>query len=120
MLLVLTVADIRAVGPGIWNGWKGQLLRELYWETEPLVAGGHTLVSRRERIKVAQQALRAELTDWAGAEVDSFISRHYDDYWLKTEPRKQADHASCEAPPRPRDRSSPPTSRRTISPPSPS
>ena len=27
MLLVLTVADIRAVGPGVWNGWKGQLLR---------------------------------------------------------------------------------------------
>ena len=28
MLLVLTVADIRAVGPGVWNGWKGQLMRE--------------------------------------------------------------------------------------------
>ena len=27
LLLVLTVADIRAVGPGAWNGWKGQLLR---------------------------------------------------------------------------------------------
>ena len=42
LLLVLTVADIRAVGPGIWNGWKGQLLRALYFETEPVVAGGHT------------------------------------------------------------------------------
>src|SRR5262249_29192323 len=42
LLLLLTVADIRAVGPGVWNGWKGQLLRTLYYETEPLVAGGHT------------------------------------------------------------------------------
>ena len=34
LLLVLTVADIRAVGPGVWNGWKGQLLRELYYDAE--------------------------------------------------------------------------------------
>jgi [protein-PII] uridylyltransferase len=34
MLLVLTVADIRAVGPGVWNGWKGQLMRDLYRHTE--------------------------------------------------------------------------------------
>ena len=46
LLLVLTVADIRAVGPGVWNGWKGQLLRELYYETEPVVAGGHTQLGR--------------------------------------------------------------------------
>ena len=46
LLLVLTVADIRAVGPGVWNGWKGQLLRALYYETEPLVAGGHTQLGR--------------------------------------------------------------------------
>ena len=37
MLLALTCADIRAVGPGVWNGWKGQLLRGLYWETEVIL-----------------------------------------------------------------------------------
>jgi [protein-PII] uridylyltransferase len=40
LLLVLTVADIRAVGPGVWNGWKGQLLRELYGATEAIFRGG--------------------------------------------------------------------------------
>ena len=40
LLLVLTVADIRAVGPGVWNGWKGQLLRDLYGSTEALFRGG--------------------------------------------------------------------------------
>ncbi len=40
LLLVLTVADIRAVGPGVWNGWKGQLLRELYNATEAVFRGG--------------------------------------------------------------------------------
>jgi [protein-PII] uridylyltransferase len=40
LLLVLTVADIRAVGPGVWNGWKGQLMRELYNATEAVFRGG--------------------------------------------------------------------------------
>jgi [protein-PII] uridylyltransferase len=40
LLLVLTVADIRAVGPGVWNGWKGQLMRELYRATEAVFRGG--------------------------------------------------------------------------------
>ena len=47
MLLTLTVADIRAVGPGVWNGWKGQLLRTLYWETEVVLGGGHSAIDRK-------------------------------------------------------------------------
>lgn len=39
MLLVLTVADIRAVGPGVWNGWKGQLMRTLYDQVSALFRG---------------------------------------------------------------------------------
>ncbi len=35
LLTILTTADIRAVGPGVWNGWKAQLLKTLYYETEP-------------------------------------------------------------------------------------
>ncbi|QDH74842.1 [protein-PII] uridylyltransferase [Brevundimonas sp. M20] len=38
-LLVLTVADVRAVGPGVWNGWKGQLMRDLYQRTEAVFRG---------------------------------------------------------------------------------
>ncbi|WP_312814656.1 [protein-PII] uridylyltransferase [Brevundimonas sp.] len=40
MLMVLTVADIRAVGPGVWNGWKGQLMRALFDKAEALFRGG--------------------------------------------------------------------------------
>lgn len=39
MLLVLTVADIRAVGPGVWNSWKGRLMRDLYERAEALFRG---------------------------------------------------------------------------------
>ena len=93
LLLLLTVADIRAVGPGTWNGWKGQLLRQLYYETEPLVAGGHTQTGRKERSAEAHRALREALSDWPPHDVDRFIERQYADYWLKNETRKQAEHA---------------------------
>ncbi len=93
LLLLLTVADIRAVGPGTWNGWKGQLLRQLYYETEPLVAGGHTHAARKERTSAAQAALRVALQDWPEHEIAKFIERQYPDYWLRNETRKQAEHA---------------------------
>src|SRR5258708_9007303 len=35
LLTILTTADIRAVGPGVWNGWKAQLLPPLYYQTGP-------------------------------------------------------------------------------------
>ncbi len=94
LLLLLTVADIRAVGPGTWNGWKGQLLRTLYYDTEPLVAGGHTQVERGRRVAEAQKALRAALAGgMPEAEIERFVGRHYPDYWLRTETRKQVEHA---------------------------
>lgn len=93
LLLLLTVADIRAVGPGVWNGWKGQLLRTLYYETEPLVAGGHTQVKRSQRIAGAQLMLRDALHDWPPSEVDRYVERHYPDYWLRTDADRRVEHA---------------------------
>ena len=93
LLLLLTCADIRAVGPGVWNGWKGQLLRTLYHETEPLVAGGHTHIKRNDRIEDAKNALRAALSAWPSADVNSFIDRHYQSYWLRTDTATQVEHA---------------------------
>jgi [protein-PII] uridylyltransferase len=93
LLLLLTVADIRAVGPSTWNGWKGQLLRSLYWDTEPLLAGGHTRTPRQARITAAKERLREALRDWPKAEVERFVERHEPDYWLKTETERQVQHA---------------------------
>ena len=93
LLLLLTVADIRAVGPGVWNGWKGQLLRTLYAETEPLLSGGHTQIERKKLVEEAQTALRTALARWPRDETEAFIARHYPDYWLRTETVKQVYHA---------------------------
>ena len=52
LLLMLTVADIRAVGPRVWNGWKGQLLRDLYGEAASAMAGGDPQGKRAGRIEL--------------------------------------------------------------------
>jgi [protein-PII] uridylyltransferase len=93
LLLVLTVADIRAVGPGVWTGWKGQLLRTLYFETEPLLGGGHTTLTRSERVSRAQDALRERLAGWPKEDLERFIDRHYPAYWLRTDLDVIAEHA---------------------------
>ena len=57
LLYILTIADIRAVGPGIWNAWKGQLLEDLYLNTEAALRGGRT-----DEVSVSRElAGRAEL-----------------------------------------------------------
>lgn len=61
-LYLLTVADIRATNPSLWNSWKDTLLKELYMATHnALHRGLHNPVARSERlidnIKEAQQEL---------------------------------------------------------------
>ena len=51
LLLVLTVCDIRGVGPGVWNNWKAQLLRKLYWDTRDLLTGGSDEASLAARVE---------------------------------------------------------------------
>jgi [protein-PII] uridylyltransferase len=93
LLTILTTADIRGVGPGVWNGWKAQLLRTLYYETEPVLTGGFSEVNRARRIAAAQGEFRAAFTEWPEAEVETYIGRHYPAYWLKVELPRKIRHA---------------------------
>src|SRR6201987_2561046 len=89
LLTILTTADIRGVGPGVWNGWKAQLLRSLYYETEPVLTGGFSEVNRARRLAAAQAEFRGAFTEWSEADVNAYIGRHYPAYWLKVDlPRK--------------------------------
>ena len=98
MLLVLTVADIRAVGPGVWNGWKGQLLRELYGATEAVFRGGRggdPAASYARHLKGAAGAARADLiaadpgaADWAASMEDA--------YFIGFTPPEQLAHAALD------------------------
>jgi [protein-PII] uridylyltransferase len=93
MLLILTTADIRAVGPGVWNGWKAQLLRTLYYETEPVITGGFSEVNRSKRVEFAQGEFRGAMKDWEASKLGRYIARHYPPYWLKVELERKIEHA---------------------------
>lgn len=85
LLLVLTVVDIRAVGPGIWTGWKAQLLHDLFEAAEEVLRLGHKQKGRKERIAAKQTQLAANL-GWEAARTESFTRRFFDPYWIAETP----------------------------------
>ncbi|HXO91295.1 MAG TPA: [protein-PII] uridylyltransferase [Stellaceae bacterium] len=93
LLLVLTVADIRAVGPNVWNGWKAALLRELYHRAIEVMSGGLTVEGRDLRVATAQAAARRLLPDFSEEEFTTFATRGYPFYWLSFDPETHARHA---------------------------
>jgi [protein-PII] uridylyltransferase len=93
LLTILTAADIKAVGPGVWNGWKAQLLRTLYYETEPVLTGGFSEVNRAQRVEMAQREFREAMRDWPAERLDAYIAKHYPAYWLKVDLPHKMEHA---------------------------
>jgi [protein-PII] uridylyltransferase len=97
LLLVLTVSDIRAVGPTVWNDWKGQLLRDLYRLTEAALHGGRS----------DEEGVRAHLAEIAGAAkeqllgdvgesravLDAWLGALEDGYWINHDAEARVWHA---------------------------
>ena len=81
LLTVLTVCDIRGVGPGTWNNWKAMLLRQLYCDTATALEGGLETLNRARREDEAKRALRDILSDWDAKDLRAETARHYPPYW---------------------------------------
>jgi [protein-PII] uridylyltransferase len=94
LLLVLTVADMRAVGPRVWNAWKATLLREVYWRVSEVLAGGMTVPERDVRVARAKEAAAAILVGFSKAETEMFMGLGYPGYWLSFDAETHARHAA--------------------------
>jgi [protein-PII] uridylyltransferase len=81
LLLVLTVVDIRAVGPGVWNSWKRQLLTDLFAAAEEVLRLGHKETGRKERVAAKQDMLQTAL-GWPAAKFDPVRKRLPEAYWI--------------------------------------
>jgi [protein-PII] uridylyltransferase len=85
LLFLLTEVDIRAVGPGTWNGWKRQLLRTLFDAAEELLRLGHKQRGRKERIAAVQDGVFERL-GWSASRFAGYIFALPDSYWLAEPP----------------------------------
>jgi [protein-PII] uridylyltransferase len=81
LLLVLTIVDIRAVGPGVWNSWKRQLLADLFDRAEEVLRLGHKQTGRKERVAAKQEQLEARL-GWASSSFEEYARRLPEAYWV--------------------------------------
>ena len=93
LLLILTSADIRAVGPQVWNGWKAALLRDLYHRAVEVMSGGLTVEPQDARVAAAQAAVRQKLPDFSEVEFAAFVKAGYPFYWLSYDADIHARHA---------------------------
>ena len=93
LLLVLTVADMRAVSARVWNGWKATLLRELYARVADVLAGGLASTERDVRVARAKEAVAPMLADWPAPDRAFFLGLGYPGYWLSFDPETHARHA---------------------------
>jgi len=92
LLLILTVVDIRAVGPGVWNEWKRALLRTLFEAAEERLRLGHKQRGRTELVEDRQQAL-AKALGWKSSAARAHSKRLPDSYWLAEPPEWQLSNA---------------------------
>jgi [protein-PII] uridylyltransferase len=92
LLLILTVVDIRAVGPTTWNDWKRQLLRALFDAAEERLRLGHKERGRHEQVEARQRQL-AEALPWKASAIRAHARRLPDSYWLAEPPEWQ--HANA-------------------------
>jgi len=81
LLTVLTVCDIRGVGPDTWNNWKAALIRALYRQTRHALEEGMEALNRENRGAESKKALRDELADWSKKDIKTETARHYPPYW---------------------------------------
>ncbi|WP_254702651.1 [protein-PII] uridylyltransferase [Sulfitobacter sp. THAF37] len=81
LLCVLTVCDIRGVGPNTWNNWKAVLIRALYRQTKRGLQTGLEDINRENRGAEARKALKEALSDWPAKDLKAEKARHYPPYW---------------------------------------
>ncbi len=93
LLLCLTVCDIRAVGPNVWNNWKASLLRDLFNRADTVMSRGLDNRGWEQRVDSVRSALDETLADWPQHQRERHLSRLPVNYLLSSDIDQLARHA---------------------------
>jgi len=85
-LFVLTVADIRAVGPDVWNGWKASLLGQLFVGAADVLTLGTDSPREADRARECQSGVAASMRPERQTQLDILIKAAPRSYWLAYDP----------------------------------
>ena len=95
LLIVLTVADIRAVGPNVWNEWKAALIRTLYARTMAALRGEETDLELGRIEAEAKAGLRRALAgEWPERDIDDHLDLFHPSYWTGFDADTHRRHAA--------------------------
>ena len=95
LLIVLTVADIRAVGPNVWNEWKAALIRTLYARAMAVLRGEETDFELGRMEAEAKAGLRKALAgEWPKRDIESHLELFHSSYWTGFDAATHRRHAT--------------------------
>ena len=83
LLLVLTVADIKGVGPDIWNDWKGSLIFELYLKALKMLKKNKSSLVTIDSTIDTKEALQKYLLKhgYLKEDIVGYSNNYYSNYW---------------------------------------
>ena len=95
MLLLLTFADLSAVGPNVWNDWKGALLVKLFLKSERILTGRvdeaiEDFWNHPKALKIRETA-----PGWTDAQIEDHLRTLGERYLLAYSPDQIAMHMEC-------------------------
>jgi [protein-PII] uridylyltransferase len=86
-LYALTVADINATNPTLWNGWRASLMRHLYAETKRFLLDQDETLDRTETIRAYQEGaieqLEASETGFSEQTIEAVWQDLGEDFFLR-------------------------------------
>jgi [protein-PII] uridylyltransferase len=94
-LYVLTVADVRATNPKLWNSWRAQLFEGLYRLTKQALRRGlENPIDKKELLQQRQAEARERLTRSGldTSQIDAVWEHFTDEYFLRCRPDEIESH----------------------------